>query len=597
MDLLVGYNSDDSEEKPLAQRPNKDFLNAAPAVSKVIESSAMVVRDKGPAPLKRKHGDVILYNNPKKSVLYQPVQGPVDPTSAVKGTGGTMEANVAFDEAAFKNQRSEFQRTGQAIGPGDSGEVVQRTTLGYDSQRLEKFAEIEEKRRKKPRPDRKEKPILVAGSDDEAEYGIWGPPSKEEQYEVENAKTDIQKHGVEGLLPGQLEERAYLAERARLRGLAEEKEEDETFVDRLVERKMAHLLPPKVSSEAIEASTIFHGDEEMDYKGRSWISPPAGLGNVVAGGKLEMDHHKCYVPKKCVHRFTGHDKGIQRIRLFPKTGHLILSAGLDGKCMVWSVAQKKLMRTYVGHSAAVRDVQFNLDGTKFLSASFDRYVRLWNTETGEVLQTFSNRKVPYVVKFYPQDDNIFVVGCSDSRIVAYDATTAEITQEYNHHLGPVNSILFVEDHGTKMVTTSDDKKVLVWEWDIGVPIKYISDPSMHSIPATALHPSLQYFCGQSLDNTIVVLQANDKFSMQRKKKFSGHIVSGYACEPTVSPDGRYLVSGDGNGAVFIWDWKRHRIMQKFRAHTSGPAICTIWHPVQESTVFSCGWDGVIKMWQ
>lgn len=148
-----------------------------------------------------------------------------------------------------------------------------------------------------------------------------------------------------------------------------------------------------------------------------------------------------------------------------------------------------------------------------------------------------------------------------------------------------------------MVTTSDDKKVLVWEWDIGVPVKYISDPSMHSIPSTTLHPNLQFFCGQSLDNTIVVFQASDKFAMQRKKKFSGHIVSGYACEPCISPDGRYLVSGDGNGAVFIWDWKRHRIMQKFKAHTSGPAICTVWHPLQESTLLSCGWDGIIKMWQ
>jgi pre-mRNA-processing factor 17 len=261
------------------------------------------------------------------------------------------------------------------------------------------------------------------------------------------------------------------------------------------------------------------------------------------------------------------------------------------------VEKRKVMRTYVGHSAAVRDVQFNHDGTKFVSASFDRYLRLWNTETGQVLQTFTNRRVPYVVKFYPHDDNFFVVGCSDNKIVTYDATTAEITQEYNHHLGPVNSIIFVEDHGTKMITSSDDKKVLVWEWDIGVPIKYISDPTMHSMPCLAVHPAGLYFAGQSLDNQIAVFQAKDRFALQRKKKYTGHQVSGYACELTFSPDGQFLVSGDGNGKIFFWAWKGHRILQKYRGHDKGPTTGVVWHPLEPSTLFTCGWDGVIKMWQ
>jgi pre-mRNA-processing factor 17 len=278
---------------------------------------------------------------------------------------------------------------------------------------------------------------------------------------------------------------------------------------------------------------------------------------------------------------------------------LLLSAGLDGKCKVWSTVEgnRTVLRTYIGHSAAVRDVQFNHSGKKFVSASFDRYLRLWDTESGQVLQTFTNRKVPYVVQFYPHDDNLFVVGCSDNKIVTYNATTGAITQEYNHHLAPVNAILFVEDEGTKMVTSSDDKKVLVWEWDIGVPIKYISDPSMHSIPCLAMHPSQRFFVGQSLDNTIVVFQAGNKFAMQKKKKFSGHIVSGYACEMALSPDGQFLVSGDGRGNLFCWDWKRHQILQKFRAHTSGPAIACVWHPLEPSVLFSCGWDGIIKMWK
>ena len=41
------------------------------------------------------------------------------------------------------------------------------------------------------------------------------------------------------------------------------------------------------------------------------------------------------------------------------------------------------------------------------------------------------------------------------------------------------------------ITSSDDKKVLVWDYGIPVPIKYISEPGMHSMPKTQVHPNGQ----------------------------------------------------------------------------------------------------------
>ena len=617
MDLIGGYDTNDSEAEEAAavsakaQRADRRFLKAAPSISIMT---------------KRKHGHELIVRvdpNNHNAMITEAIQGPQvdDPATAQNQLiRFDIEKNVSVDHATFAQQRKQFQRTGQALGP-DQKTTVARTTLGYNTNRLQQFERQEQEQQKRHRElygsdeegkgkkKKREKEPLVYGSDDEAVYGVWAPPSKEERWHADNTLTDIQKGGIESLAPEQLAEREYIKERDRLLGQKEEEKEEISGFERMMERKMAHLLPPKVAGDdqpMEPTKTTFHGESETDYKGRSWMAPPPGMSSVLSlseSAQEKMDDHKCFVPKKCVHRYTGHNKGVQRIRLFPKTGHLLLSAGLDGKCKVWSVGdqpgERRVMRTYEGHKAAVRDVQFNHDGSKFVSASFDRFLRLWDTETGEVLQTFGNKKVPYCVEFYPRDDNFFVVGTSDNKIITYDCTTGEITQEYNHHLAPVNAIAFVqEDNGnTKMISTSDDKKVLVWEWDIGVPIKYISDPTMHSMPALAMHPSQQYLVGQSLDNQIVCFQVGNKFKLSKKKKFSGHQVAGYACEPSFSPDGRFLMSGDGKGRVFFWDWKMQKTLQKYKAHDSGPTIACVWHPLNPSVAFTCGWDGVIKMWQ
>ena len=66
--------------------------------------------------------------------------------------------------------------------------------------------------------------------------------------------------------------------------------------------------------------------------------------------------------------------------------------------------------------------------------------------------------------------------------------SGEITQEYDQHLGPVNTITFV-DENRRFITTSDDKTIRAWDYDIPVVIKYIAEPYMHSMPAVTVHPS------------------------------------------------------------------------------------------------------------
>jgi WD40 repeat protein len=82
---------------------------------------------------------------------------------------------------------------------------------------------------------------------------------------------------------------------------------------------------------------------------------------------------------------------------------------------------------------------------------------------------------------------------------------------------------------------------------------------MYSMPAVAVHPSNKFMVLQSLDNTIVTYSARDRFRIMRNKVFKGHLGAGYACQVNFSPDGAYVLSGDSDGHVFIWDWKTTKV--------------------------------------
>jgi pre-mRNA-processing factor 17 len=89
-------------------------------------------------------------------------------------------------------------------------------------------------------------------------------------------------------------------------------------------------------------------------------------------------------------------------------------------------------------------------------------------------------------------------------------------------------------------------------------------------------PTEKYFAAQSLDNQILVY-STDNFRQNRKKRFAGHTVAGYACQVGFSPDGKWISSGDGSGNVVFWDWKTGRIKSRLRAH-SKVVIAHEWLP-------------------
>merc|ERR1712113_971363 len=369
---------------------------------------------------------------------------------------------------------------------------------------------------------------------------------------------------------------------------------------------------PSISTSKLKPEIIQNID---DNNQETYFTPKDNISSLYDSNKLNyslskntswletweccMEPERCYIPKKNISSWSGHKKGVHKILWFPKTAHLMLSAGLDGEVKIWDVfCNQNCIRTYEGHKKGIRDIAFSNDGRTFISSSFDKFIKVWDTETGKVKLTISNKKIGYVLKIHPDIDkqHILLVGCSDRKIYQYDLNSGNIVQEYDRHLDAVNTITFLNSNRW-FLTTSDDKTIRVWEYGIPEQIKYIADSSMHSMPYVCITPNGESLLMQSMDNSILVYEINkEKIHLNRKKTFRGHLNSGYACQVDMSPDNRYVLSGDGQGRCYFWDWKTTRIVRTMKAH-EGTCMGLLWHPYEMSKVVSCGWgDPVIKYW-
>ncbi len=68
---------------------------------------------------------------------------------------------------------------------------------------------------------------------------------------------------------------------------------------------LLHMLPPSTPP--------------LCAQGRSWLA---------VHREKRSTPNNCFLPKRWIHSWSGHSKGVNAVRFFPGTGHVMLSAGV-----------------------------------------------------------------------------------------------------------------------------------------------------------------------------------------------------------------------------------------------------------------------------
>ncbi|MCI0358495.1 MAG: protein kinase [Planctomycetaceae bacterium] len=289
---------------------------------------------------------------------------------------------------------------------------------------------------------------------------------------------------------------------------------------------------------------------------------------------------------------------------FSNDGRLATAEGERGLLRLWDTKTGRPLGTIPEHVGPFSALAFSRDGRLLASASYDRSVRLSNSTTGELLSLGSHSGNVECVAISP-DGKLLASGGEDKTVRVWDTTTGRELRELlglRGHTGRCCCVAFSPD-GLRLASASSDRTIRLWDatplrgdecqeilnfdkhsdeirtlavspdgrwvasagndgigrvWDIETGRKSIPF-RLQSIVifCVAWHPDGQRIASVVSDGQQRTVKVWDSSTGQEDDDFELPAEGWDTLYNAVafSPDGRHLVTGNGKGAVQVWDAK------------------------------------------
>lgn len=233
----------------------------------------------------------------------------------------------------------------------------------------------------------------------------------------------------------------------------------------------------------------------------------------------------------------------------------------------------KALYVYRGHTGAVRDIAWSIDGKRIATAGSDHTVQIWDALTGEhAFLSHSHTAVVRSLSFSP--DKLYLATASDDKTVEiFTLATQTITFTYHGHKDAVLAVAWAPV-GANIASGGLDQTVQIWSVasnDKPLFSFNLSGTTNH-ITSYAWSPDAKRLAGSSADGTIRIWNLTTK---KVDVTYRGHTAG--VNSVAWSPDGARLVSGSSDKRAIIWDANNGKTYGKDHSHT-GSVDSVAWSP-------------------
>lgn len=251
---------------------------------------------------------------------------------------------------------------------------------------------------------------------------------------------------------------------------------------------------------------------------------------------------------KALRRCSG-ETGVLSSVAWSPDGLTIALGSADAEITLWQPESNGRLRRLRGHSGEVSGLAFTPDGQTLISSSRDGTLRWWNLETrAEILRVQAHADGVHALALSPNGQRLASAGGWDRSIKLWDASNGQELHRLTGHTSQVTSVAFGPDNAL-LVSGSWDESIRIWEPPNLQKPRVLEEKSqiMDLIFCVALSPDARVLVAGSWD---ALLRVWDVAQGQLLRKLGQH--NSMVLSAAFSADGVALASGDAEGKVLLW---------------------------------------------
>ncbi len=326
----------------------------------------------------------------------------------------------------------------------------------------------------------------------------------------------------------------------------------------------------------------------------------------------------------------GHKSAARRVAISPD-GRLLATSGVDWQVIIWDFARRERVETLSEHTGIVGALAFAPNGKWLASGSHDQRLIVWDTGSWRKVKEMSFQEGRVSAAEFSPDGSLLAASILGAPPTAY--TLVWRTGDWLE----VGKLPIAADGTARLIFSHDGRRLIFTEFSGDTPCTWdvtTGKPAPPSLKAEwggkngALSPDgtllvtissggIVRFIDPARGRLLSRQRAHNYFGRAATFSPDGRLLATGANDIVLweaatrsllarlehtdnvwglsfSPDGRWLVSAHGDGAILLWDVADRRRAVNFSGH-SGPVRKVIFSPDGKSLV-SGGDDGSAIIW-
>ena len=269
---------------------------------------------------------------------------------------------------------------------------------------------------------------------------------------------------------------------------------------------------------------------------------------------------------------------------FSPNGRVLASGDDDNAVILWNIAGKNQVKTFIDHKDWVKSVAFSSNGKILASASYDGFIKLRELIPGsEKITTLKHGNYVTSVAFSP-DSKILASAGSDGAVRLWDISKTLSITTFTGHSGGVSSVAF-SPNGETLASVSYDGALKMWSIN-GSEIKSLIEKGPEGLSVT-FSPDGSMLASSSKGNTIQLWETPSG-------KAIAFLKHDYVESVAFSPDGKMLASASADSTVKLWGIPSQTELISLKGHRN--RVTSVVFSPDGKTLASGSRDGTILVW-